>query len=180
MASGRRRRILTFAGVLVTVAALLIAGRAAGDPNGLPPTVADLTRALGATDHVIIYRDGASPEIERVVVHERGRGPEPRTDEATAGTVPAALDGRQAPQVTSGGVFSGPGAAIDTSPRPRDTAISPSGAARTTQEEAAGIAKVIQEGAVPVSVVRDILDRVDVLIQAARDTTLSGDLRPRQ
>ncbi len=98
---------------------------------------------------------------------ERGRGPERRADEATAGTVPAALDGRQAPQVTSGGVFSGPGAAIDTSPRPRDTAISPSGVARPTQEEAAGIAKVIQEGAVPVSVVRDILDRVDVLIQAA-------------
>ncbi len=178
MTSGRRSPILTGAGVLVTVTTLLVTGRAAGDPNGLPPTVADLTRALGATDHVIIYRDGASPQIERVVVHERGREPERRADEATAGTVPVALDGRHAPQGTSGGAVSGPGAAIDTSPRPRDAAISPSGAARPTREEVAGTAKAIQEGAVPVSVVRDILDRVDVLIQAARDATLSGDLRP--
>ncbi len=178
MASGRHSPILTGAGVLVIVMTLLVTGRAAGDPNGLPPTVADLTRALGTTDHVIIYRDGASPEIEEVVVHERGRGPERRADEATAGTVPAALDGRHAPQVTSGGVVSRPGAAINTSPRPRDTAISPSGAARLTQEEVSGVAKLIQDGAAPESVVRDILDRVDVLIEAARDTTLSGDRRP--
>src|SRR5262245_64822848 len=127
MGPDRHRSVRTAGAILIAVATSLVAGRAAGGPEHLPPAVSDLSHALGAADHVIIYRDGPSTEIERVVVHQGDPARERRTDEAAARTAPEATESHDAPEVSRGArrEFE----PIAPSPRPRVTVTSPAAAA---------------------------------------------------
>src|SRR5262245_16369561 len=177
----QHRRILTTAvAVVVAVATSLVTGRAAGGPEHLPTAVADLSRALGAADHVIIYRDGPSTEIERVVVHEGDPAREWRTDEAAVRTAPEATESHDAPEVPrdARSEFE----QIAHSARPRVTVTSPAAAARTPaaatrirQENVAAASHATQDFPISEVVIRDILDRANELIEAARNATLGGD-----
>src|SRR5262245_53042932 len=169
---------------------LLVSGGAgaADRSDPLPPTVAELHRAMQSTDHVIVYHLAPPLEIDRVENYERSRERDPSGVRPVADFAPETAEERtrlvspiDVSRPTAGRQGASAGSPI-ASGSPLTAWGQPPSVSDLPQLTSTSVdtVHIAHDGSIPDFVIRHIFDRVSVLIVTTRNAVLGTNHGPEK